>query len=124
MILDKIKDVGVLVQAYPVVLIDDGYGGKKPGKGDPVEFYAFVIPVGFSGAGWAIDARLKAQGWADVYRVRLITKPMAGLAPAQRWSRLVFDDRDWSVVDEPRVVRGLRSSRDYVTITVELMGDH
>lgn len=127
MILDKADEP---IKAYPVRLGDDGYGGRVPthlgadGKPlAPVEFKAFAIPVGFSGAGWAINSKLTSQGWADVNRVRLIFKPINGKAPMEKWSHLEFWGQEWSVQEVPRLIRGLRRTQDYVMATVELKGD-
>jgi hypothetical protein len=127
MILDKAPE---LIKAYPIRQADDGYGGLAPTHLDvngvpmtPVEFYAFAIPVGFSGAGWAINSKITAQGWADVNRVRLIFKPVNGLVPMDKWSHLEFSGQEWTVQEVPRLIKGTRRSQDYVTATVELKGD-
>lgn len=120
MILDK---ANIDVTAYPVVQVDDGYGGTRPGKGDPIVFKAFIMSVGFSGAGWAIDSKLQSQGWSDIHRIRIITKPIDGLSPTQKWSRVEVDGEEWTVVDAPRLVRGLKDRQSYVTMTCELKGD-
>lgn len=122
MILDKANED---VIAYPVIYEDDGYGGKTP-KADlenPVTFRAFCIPVGFSGAGWAINSKLQAQGFAEVARVRVITKPVNGVAPSARWAHLDFQGRRWTIQEDPRLIKGLRRQQDVVVMTVELMGD-
>ncbi|MEU5878184.1 hypothetical protein [Spirillospora sp. NPDC047279] len=125
-ILDKANEE---VKAYPIRYADDGYGGKTPthldANGDPlpsVVFKSFILPVGFSGAGWAIDARITAQGWADVNRVRLIFKPVNGQVPTDKWGRLEFRGQAWTVQEDPREYVGLRASQRYVTLTAELMG--
>lgn len=127
-ILDRANEV---VRAYPIYYADDGYGGTYPthkdDAGNPlpyVEFKAFVLPVGFAGAGWAIDARITAQGWADVNRVRLIFKPLPdGDVPVDKWGRLEFRGQLWTVQEVPRLFRGFRRSQDYVSLTAELLGD-
>lgn len=120
MILDK---ANIDVTAYPVVQVDDGYGATRPGMGSPITFKAFISPVGFSGAGWAIDSKLQSQGWAEVHRIRVITKPQAGLSPAQKWSRILVDGDEFTVVDAPRLIRGTKTRMSYVTMTCELKGD-
>lgn len=127
MILDKANE---LIKAFPLRQADDGYGGLAPthlGTDGlpmaPLLFNAFAIPVGFSGAGWAINSKITAQGWADVNRVRLIFRPINGQVPIHKWSHLEFWNQEWSVQEVPRLIRGLRRSQDYVTATVELKGD-
>lgn len=121
-ILDKANEV---VRAYQIIYADDGYSGTYPTYDETsyVEFKAFVLPVGFAGAGWAIDARITAQGWADVNRVRLIFKPLDGSVPTEKWGRLEFRGQLWTVQEVPRLFRGLRRSQDYVSMTAELLGD-
>ncbi|QFG25450.1 hypothetical protein [Actinomadura sp. WMMB 499] len=126
-ILDKANEV---VRAYPIRMADDGYGGTYPTfedeAGNPlpyVEFRAFILPVGFAGAGWAIDSRITAQGWADVNRCRLIFKPLGGSVPTDKWGRLEFRGQLWTVQEDPRIFQGLRPSQSYVSLTAELMGD-
>lgn len=127
MILDKAPET---VTAYPVRLADDGYGGKSPShldaQGQPlpaVTFKAFAIPVGFSGAGWAINSKLESQGWADVNRVRLIYKPINGTPAMDKWSRVEFAGQVWTAQEVPRLIKGARRRQTYVTVTVELKGD-
>jgi hypothetical protein len=111
------------ITAYPVVLVDDGYGGQKPAPGPtPTTFRAFATPVGFSGAGWAINSKLQSQGFADVNRVRLLFKPINGGVPLDRWSHLEFQGQEWTVQEEPRLIKGLHRRQDHVTVTVELKG--
>lgn len=121
MILDK---ANTEVTAYPVVPVDDGYGGQEPSAdlANPVTFKAFALSVGFSGAGWAINSKLEAQGWANVDRVRLIFRPVPDFT-LKRWARVEFNGREWTVQEEPRKVKGFRRSQDYFTATVELRGD-
>ncbi|MEU9871109.1 hypothetical protein AB0C87_24980 [Actinomadura sp. NPDC048021] len=125
-ILDKANEE---VRAYPIRYADDGYGGTYPTHLDetgtpltPTIFKAFILPVGFAGAGWAIDSRITAQGWADVNRVRLIFKPINGQVPTDKWGRLEFRGSEWTVQEDPRIFRGFRRSQDYVTMTAELLG--
>jgi hypothetical protein len=112
------------VTAYPVELVDDGYGGQEPSVdvNNPITFKAFAFSVGFSGAGWAINSKLTAQGWADVDRVRLIFRPVPGFT-LKRWARVEFDGREWTVQEEPRFTKGFRRQQDYFTATIELRGD-
>lgn len=126
-ILDKAPEE---VKAYPVRFVDDGYGGTKPTHLDdegnplpPVVFKAFVLPVGFAGAGWAVDARISAQGWADVSRIRLIFKPVNGSVPTRKWGRLEVRDQLWTVQEDPRHFIGTRPSQTYVSVTAELLGE-
>jgi hypothetical protein len=116
-ILDK---ANVNITAYEVVMEDDGYGGEKPGKGNSFSFKAFVLPVGWSGAGWAIDSRLEAQGWAELDRVRLIFKTGPAL---KKWAKVEIDGEVWTVTEEPRSFKGFRASQNYTTATLELEGD-
>ncbi|WP_026415393.1 hypothetical protein [Actinomadura oligospora] len=118
------------VLAYPIRYEGDGYGGKTPthlgedGKPlTPVRFRAYVLPVGYSGAGWAVDIRTEAQGWADVQRVRVICKPVDGAPPTGKWGRIEFRNQAWTVQEEPKLFRGSRTSQSYVSLLVELLGD-
>jgi hypothetical protein len=108
------------VTYYPVVAIDDGYGGTQPGKGAPKTFKAFAQPVGFSGAGWAINSKIEGQGWADVARYRLVFKPIDDI---HKWSIVEFQGREWTIVEDPRFTRGFRPNQNFMTATVELRGD-
>lgn len=121
MILDRANED---ITAYPIVMADDGYGGQKPTKGPiPTVFKAFAVPVGFSGAGWAINSKLQSQGFADVSRVRLLFKPVNGAVPLDRWAHVEFQGQEWTVQEEPRLIKGLHRRQDHVTVTVELRGD-
>jgi hypothetical protein len=117
MILDKANET---VTAYERVEVDDGYGGTKPAKGNPFTFKAFAFPVGFAGAGWAINSKIEGQGWADVARYRLVFKPVPNV---HKWSHVVFQNREWSIVEDPRFSRGFRTAQDHMSVTVELRGD-
>jgi hypothetical protein len=128
MILDRAPEP---IKAFPIRMTDDGYGGLQPTYLDengepltPVEFDSFALPVGFSGAGWAINSKLVSQGWSDVNRVRLIYKPTPVLlSTVEKWSRLEFWNQAWTAQEVPRHVRGVRASQQYVSLTVELLGD-
>jgi len=126
-ILDKAPEQ---IRAYPIYYRDDGYGGTVPSHLDEngiplpyVEFKAFALPVGFAGAGWAINSKLTAQGWADVNRVRLIYKPVNGTSGSEKWGRLEFWNQAWTAQEVPRLIKGTRPSMSYVSLTVELLGD-
>lgn len=87
MILDH-APVEVIV--WPVVDVDNGYGGLKPGEGEPFTIHAFAQPL---------EALGPAEGWHDPGRFKLMFHP----APAHRWGRVRFDGEDYSVVDHPKL---------------------
>jgi hypothetical protein len=79
----------VVAKVYPAVLVDDGYGGTKPGEGTPVEVRVFAQPM----------APEDPNGWASPERYKIIAKSL----PAGAWSRVQMMGREWSVVRAPRV---------------------
>lgn len=80
-----------VVTVYPVILVDDGYGGTQPGEGPPVTVRCLVQPrvaeTTSGGEGYVVD------GVYDVFARSL---------PAGAWSRVVYDGDDYTVVGEPR----------------------
>lgn len=113
-----------VVELFPLVYTADGYGEGETPIPDmdaiPTTFTSFIIPVGYSGAGWAADVRFQNQGWADVARDRIIFDPdQAGAAGIVRWSRLRFRGELWTVQEDPRLLRGARKSQRLMTATVE-----
>lgn len=111
MILDKAEED---VRIWPVVLVDDGYRGKQPGKavevsegvweppeGAPLDRKAVILPSGFSGAGWAANQRYEDQGWAPVERANFYIKWDEDIS-LDRWSRLEARGKEWSVTEAPR----------------------
>lgn len=116
------------VELFRLVTQADGYGDGSIPIPDmvttPTTFQAFVIPVGFSGAGWAADIRFQGQGWAEVARDRIFFDPnQPGAAGIQRWSRLRFRGDFYTVQEEPRLIRGTRPSQRLMSATVERLGD-
>lgn len=121
------------VVIWPVVLLDDGYGGKKPGRarevspgvydpqeGAPVTVKAIPVPSSFSGAGWALNQRYQEQGYAEVARMVLYLKHDPELR-FDRWTRVEIRGRDWTVVDTPELWIWRRTR--YWKATLELRGD-
>ncbi len=78
---------------YPVVPVDDGYGGTQPGDGDPIEVRCIVQPRAADE-----DAVHDSSGYEvdDVYRMA------ARRLPAGPWSRVTWRGDDYTVVGEPR----------------------
>lgn len=121
MILDKAPET---VRAYHTNLVDDGYGTLVPEVALTfVDFKAFIIPVGFSGAGWAINSKLQAQGWADVARDRVIWKPSPTLAFINRWTRFEYRGQRFTVQEEPGLLVGTRPSQTVIMVVTELEGN-
>ena len=129
MILDKANE---RVLIWPVVMLDDGYRGKRPGmarrlpdgsydppEGAPVEARAFILPTGFAGAGWAANMRYEDQGWAHVARATFIVKHQPGLM--SRWARIEAQGFQWTVVDTPRLYSSRRIK--YYSAIAEIRGD-
>lgn len=113
------------VTHYAVKFTSDGYGGETPlpdPDTPPTTFQAFVIGTGYSGAGWAANIRFQDQGWADIARVRVIFDPDdPGAAGMQRWSRLHFRGKKFTVQEEPRVTRGARPRQRIGSVICELL---
>lgn len=89
---------------YPVVRVDDGYGGSLPGVGAPVVVRCTVQPLG----GTVQD------GWAVSANYRLIAEHL----PAGPWSRVEWRGEVWSVEGEiARWTGSRRITYDVATIT-------
>ena len=129
MILDKANEP---VKIWPVVLLDDGYRGKRPGRarqlpdgsydppeGAPIDTKAFIMPTGFAGAGWASSLKFEDQGWATVLRSNFFVKYQPGLLA--RWARIEAQGYEWTLVDAPRLVSGRRVK--YYQALAEVLGD-
>lgn len=130
MILDKAEED---VRIWPVVQVDDGYRGKKPGKavevsegvweppeGAPQDRKAVILPSGFSGAGWAANQRYEDQGWAPIEVCTFYIKWDEELS-LERWTRLEARGKEWTVVDAPRFYNW-RNTRFY-TARAEVRGE-
>jgi hypothetical protein len=128
-ILDKAHED---LRIWPVVLMDDGYRGQRPGKaiqlpdgtydppeGAPISLKGFVMPTGFAGAGWAANQRYGDQGWATVARATFVVKYRPGLL--MRWARIEAQGFEWTVVDSPRFYSSRRIK--YLTAMAEVRGD-
>ena len=120
-ILDKAPE---LVRAYASTMVDDGYGTltPTPDYDDFTEFKGFVLPVGFSGAGWAINSKLAAQGFADIARDRILCKPDPSLEFIDRWTQLDVRGIRWTVQEQPRLLVGSRPTQTLLMITIEMQG--
>ncbi|TDB90913.1 hypothetical protein E1264_03550 [Actinomadura sp. KC216] len=118
---------------WPLVLLDDGYRGQKPGKaarlpngayeppeGAPVTVKGIPIPASFSGAGWALNQRYQEQGFAEVARMFLYVKYDPSLR-FDRWTRVEVRGREWTVVDQPELWIWKRNQ--FWKATIELRGD-
>lgn len=119
-ILDKAPET---IRAYHSTLVDDEYGTPTPEQALTfVEFKGFVLPVGFSGAGWAINSKLQAQGWADVARDRILAFPTPALAFIDRWTIIEARGIIWTVQEQPRLLIGTRPTQKLLSITIEMKG--
>lgn len=111
MILDKAQED---VTIWPVVPVDDGYRGTKPGmavevspgvweppEGAPIQRKAVILPTGFAGAGWAANQRYEDQGWAPISRATFYFKWDESLH-LERWTRLEARGFEWTVTEAPR----------------------
>ncbi len=78
----------ILATVYPVVMVDDGYGGTKPGEGAPVQVRVFAQPLN------AEDP----NGWSQPERYKIMARSL----PAGPWSRVDMNGQRWSVVRTPR----------------------
>jgi hypothetical protein len=116
-----------VVTHYRVKFTPDGYGGETPlpdPDTPPTTFRAFVVATGYSGAGWAANIRFQDQGWADIARVRIVFDPdQPGADGMQRWSRLHFRERKWTVQEEPRRIQGTRPRQRLSSAICELLDD-
>lgn len=78
----------VAAKVYPVVMVDDGYGGTKPDEGAPIEVRVFAQPLN------AEDP----IGWSQPERYKIMGRSL----PAGPWSRVDMMGRCWSVARAPR----------------------
>jgi hypothetical protein len=130
MILDQATEDIVI---WPVVLLDDGYRGKRPGKatqltdgsysppeGAPITVKGVPIPASFAGAGWALNQRYQEQGFAEVARIFLYVKYDPAIK-FDRWTRVELYDQEWTVVDTPEFWNWKRTR--FWKATIELRGD-
>lgn len=102
----------------------DEYGNLNyfPDPDTYVIFKAFILPVGFSGAGWAINSKLEAQGDVDIQRNRIIYKPTTATAFISRYTKVRMRNGLWSVQEAPKVIIGTRPSQSVTLLTVEYEG--
>jgi hypothetical protein len=95
-----------VVTVYPVVPVDDGYGGVQPGEGPPVTVRVLVQP------------RVAEQvDGAEGYVAESVMDISARSLPAGAWSRVTYNGVEYTVVSEPRrfgVSR--RTAHDLATI--------
>ncbi|MFI9082341.1 hypothetical protein ACIGW8_39105 [Streptomyces sioyaensis] len=90
---------------YPTVDMDDGYGGTKPGPGQPVTLRARVLPA------TADESGEPGHLTGTEYRV------YARSLPAGPWSRVEWAGAVWAVVGEPQHFGGSRRlAHDVATI--------
>jgi len=78
---------------YPVVPVDDGYGGTQPGEGDPITVRCIIQPRA------ADESAVQDAGG---YRVDDTYRLAARSLPAGAWARVTWDGDDYTVVGEPR----------------------
>lgn len=100
-----------VVTVYPVVQVDDGYGGTMPGEGDPIDVRALVIPRSVP------EESTVEQNGREGYLAETVFEVFARSLPAGAWSRIRFNGEDFTAVAEPRrygVSR--RTAHDAVTI--------
>lgn len=94
----------VTLTVYPLVDVDDGYGGTKPGQGAPVPVSAQVFP---SSTEELPDGLLTGEEYTVI----------ADRLPAGPWSRVDWDGEVWAVVGDVRRYRQtLRTSYDSAII--------
>lgn len=98
----------VVAKVYPVALVDDGYGGTKPGVGTPVDVQVWAQPM----------ASDDPNGWTSPERFKILAKSL----PAKAWSRVEMMGRTWSVVRQPRVHSATRRTTFATAELVELPG--
>jgi hypothetical protein len=94
-------------------------GTYDPPEGAPITAKAFVVPMGYAGAGWAANLRFSDQGYANVSRVNFIVKFRPGLVA--KWGRVRALGQEWTVNETPRLYSSRRMK--YVTAMAELRGD-
>lgn len=81
----------VVATIYPAAVVDDGYGGSKPGDGTPVTVRVWVQPM----------TSEDPNGWSSPERVKILAKVL----PAEAWSRVEMMGSRWSVIRQPRTHR-------------------
>ncbi|MGK5728178.1 hypothetical protein [Streptomyces sp. URMC 124] len=97
-----------LVTVYPLAAVDDGYGGTKPGPGQPVTVRARVLP--------ATTEESAVPGYVAGAEYRVYARSL----PAGPWSRVEWAGDVWAVVGEPQRFGGSRRlSHDVATIRKE-----
>jgi len=129
-ILDRAE---VECEIWPVVQVPDGYGGYRPGWAtevspgvyDPPEaaprtVRCIPVPGSFSGVGWALNQRYTEQGYASVARLFLYV-PYDPTLDFDRWTRVIIDGEEWTVVDRPEFWRWKKLK--FWKATMELRGD-
>ncbi len=86
-----------VLRVFPAVLVDDGYGGVRPGEGEPITVRAYVQPLDSEdGPGWDAPERYKVMGRS---------------LPVNAWSRVEMWGRVWTVKRQPRVHGASRRTR-------------
>ncbi|MFI6319747.1 hypothetical protein ACIBG8_19590 [Nonomuraea sp. NPDC050556] len=112
------------VKVFKVDWVEDGYGGRSPKPSTEfVTINAFVLPTGFSGAGWAAAMRYASEGWADTARSTIVANwtPEIASLDLGRWTRVEINGQDWTLVQTPKQWSSLRVH--YFTAQIELKGD-
>jgi hypothetical protein len=118
-ILDKANET---IRIFDTLWVDDGYGGRNPVPASTFKaFKAFVLPTSFAGAGWAVNIRYAAQGWADTARITAILKWRPELAHVKQWTQVEAQGQIWTVVQAPKRFTTRRLS--FVSILLELKGE-
>ena len=77
---------------YPVVQVDDGYGGTMPGPGDPITVRAYCSPIGERDESGAVVG----------YPAELEFQVTARSLPAGAWAHVEWEGVRYVVVAEPR----------------------
>ena len=86
-----------IITVYPVVQVDDGYGGTMPGEGAPIEVRCLVRPRGDEGN--TLGGDTDAQGGYSADETYQVT---ARSLPAGVWSLVVWLGEDWTVTKIPK----------------------
>jgi hypothetical protein len=95
-----------VVTVYPVVEVDDGYGGTQPGEGEPVTVRCLVQPR-------VTESLDGAEGYLSASVLDVAARSL----PAGAWSRVTYNDEDYTVVSEPlRYGVSRRTAHDVATI--------
>ncbi|WP_338932633.1 hypothetical protein WEB32_29660 [Streptomyces netropsis] len=76
--------------------VDDGYGGTKPGPGQPVAVRARVLP--------STTEESAVAGYVARAEYRVYARSL----PAGPWSRVEWAGETWAVVGEPQRYGGSR----------------